>query len=480
MGLVYKNWVTNQGERTDNSSNFSSMADFNAAGGDSAFGDVPVWVGNQLRKNGSLLINPVIPALAEFEDKLLMTNIDNISWSFVSGAGVTSELSTEHARHNTNTLMVDCPATASVNGQCNGVFPAPLDLTDYEYVEFAIWNDTLPCSAMCYMFTTPSPGLTDYYLITVTLPKLGWNICRLAKSAFTATGTPNWNDIRWCRLRLSSDVQNPRRVYFSDIYAVKTQHNRAVVSLSFDDGPISQYHAATIAASRGIKLSFFLIRHQLNINNYLATSHLEKMLAMGHELGVHGANATYNNWVEQYTAQGYDAFLAALVSNNTYFKSLGVDTEIASWPQGVYGDTVNLDVNGGPIVDAVKESGIKYNRLVNVADLAANRHYAQYSQLFPRSGMFISGGINLNNANNLAAVKAYIDTAIQSGSWINIFGHVLAATAADGVTWAKSDYIELIDYLAAKRDAGLLDVRPFGEVSRELERNGYLTTSAES
>ena len=183
---------------------------------------------------------------------------------------------------------------------------------------------------------------------------------------------------------------------------------------------------------------------------------------------------------EQYTAQGYDTFVAALIDNSAYFKSIGVDTEIASWPQGAYSGTVELDPYGGAVVAAVRDAGIKYCRLTLVADVATGRHYAQYNTLYPRDGLFMSGGLSLNNSNNLAAVKAQIDDAILNGSWINIYGHVLAATAANGVTWAKSDYIELIDYLAAKRDAGLLDIRPFGEVARELHKNGYITTVNES
>jgi len=267
------------------------------------------------------------------------------------------------------------------------------------------------------------------------------------------------------------------------MHAVKASQKRAVLSLGFDDGPDSQYHAGTIAASRGIRLTLFLIERLIDAAGYLSSAQVRELAAMGHEIAIQGTDAGYSNWVEHYNAVGHDAFVAAIRANIAYFRTLGADVECASWPEGAFADNIEMleAANGGPIALALRQAGIKYCRVTQIADATiAGRHYAQYSKLYPRNALLLSGGLSLNNANNLAALKAQVDLTIDNGSWVNQYGHKLAATATDNDTWARADYIELIDYLAAKRDAGLLDIRPFGEVARELASNGYITTDIES
>lgn len=60
--------------------------------------------------------------------------------------------------------------------------------------------------------------------------------------------------------------------------------------------------------------------------------------------------------------------------------------------------------------------------------------------------------------SDVADMKAYIDLAISTGTTAHIYMHKFDPTTADDLTMLTADFQELVDYIATKRDAGLIDV----------------------
>ncbi|WP_438748429.1 polysaccharide deacetylase family protein [Pararhizobium sp. O133] len=60
----------------------------------------------------------------------------------------------------------------------------------------------------------------------------------------------------------------------------------------------------------------------------------------------------------------------------------------------------------------------------------------------------------------LAVMKAYVDTAIATGTTCHLFFHKIVAVVVDsGLDCLEQDFKDIIDYIATKRDAGLIDVQ---------------------
>jgi hypothetical protein len=415
--------------------------------------------------------------LANFSDQLNVIN-NSASWVHTPAAGGTADMSTDHIE---NCVKLTTPATAGLNGYSTAPTASAVNLSAYDYIELNFWTDTHEVSSpnlgTLFLFTS-TPGTADYYSAVISSRKPGWNTVRIEKALFTATGTPSWSNINQVRFRLNSTASYARACYFADLNAAKIKQRQPVISFTFDDGWDDGLQIAALAAARGIKASFFIIRHLLDTAGYLKTTDLVKIAAMGHEIGIHGADAGYNNWQEEYNTIGYEGLVSNLKANRDFLRLLGVDSEIASWPQGYYYLTSPImDITSDPILKAVQESGIVYARTTAQAHTTAG-DFGQFNEKYPKSGLMLPSGMSLNSSNSLAAVKAEIDLTRDKGGWLIPYGHKIGDTA-DSVTWTASDLISLFDYAIAEREAGRIAIKSFGETAKTLASYGYLTYTSE-
>ena len=417
------------------------------------------------------------------DGKLDLIDYDNCTWTVTNGTGVTSGKVTTHAKEHATTFNINLPAVAGQTCQARTSFTAK-DLTNYDYIEVVVfsneYNLDFVSSTTFYLYTNYS---ADHFYVSIGQLKPGWNICRIPKASFTVVGSPLWSSIVTLRLLSSTIVQNTRTLFFATFKAVKTALNRGCVSLGFDDSLLDHHLAGVLAAERGIKLTFFCMPNIIGEAGRLSFSQIDNLMKMGHEIGMHGPEST-TNWYDQMAADGVEAFTAQMVANRAIGIAHGWDTEIASYPQGLH-DQNMLDPNVGPMNTALRAAGVKYVRCtgnyasMNV-DATEKSIHAIYSTYYKKSTYYIGGGLNLKEGVTLAAAKAHVDNAQAYGAWYNPYSHSLAATNGASQTWAVQDYKDLLDYLVLKRDTGVLDIRPFGEVARELETNGYITTDYES
>lgn len=412
------------------------------------------------------------------KDQVDLIDFTSATWTYSVGAGVTASPVTTHAKEFNNTMRIACPNTSGVNGQARATVPGGnIDLSNFDYIEVSVFSEQYtynsPTFCNIYLFTNYS---ADYYWSNVRIYKPGWNIVRIAKSAFTPGGSPNWNSIKVVRLQNSSSTTGYRTVYFASIKGVSAANKRAVVSLGFDDGLLDSILAGSLAAQRGIRMTFFVMPWKVGATGRMTHAQIEQLQKMGHEIAMHGPNSQ-STWLDELNSVGYDEFVARMIDNRATAEQHGWDYECGSYPQGIYDDVIT-SIGTGNVYSALRESGMRYVRGTNNGESDTANH-AQYSNIYPKSGMYIAGGLSLNNANNLAAIKAHIDNTVNLGGWQNIYGHALDATATDNITWAVSDYKEFLDYIVTKRDAGVIDCRPLGEIARDLTSFGYLIQGIE-
>lgn len=259
----------------------------------------------------------------------------------------------------------------------------------------------------------------------------------MPKTAFsTLDGTPTFASpiLSW-RFRLDSHASALREV---DLCGVVVGKQRPTVIVTFDDGWDSSYSIGHVQArKREIPLTHYLIGSLLDRTdiNYITTAQAVEMADTGDYLGLHGASP----WDADLTLPSVDK--AALVSK------LGTSVskfEHASYPEGKIGDG-ELWVQ---MEETLNGLGVKSSRLAGVTGEPTLQGYGDPYALtaYP-----------LNNTTSLVQAKAAVDTAIASGGTVIFYGHKIAG-AADALTWVTSDYTSLLDYIAANRDSGALDV----------------------
>lgn len=468
------------GEKSSQSSvvNFESMSDRPPA---SKFGKGVATVEHGLHVsdgNNWIIFRNNAPLPAQpLKSKLLITNIDNVSWTF-SGTGAIKRLSALHAVEQTNTIEIKHDGTTS--GQTAlALAPWVGDLSSYDYIEVAYYSEYYPSSSrtsVTIAFFTSSPGTADNAAATIFLNKPGWNIARIKKSLFTVSGAFSWADIKQIRFNATSSTV-PRVFYISRMYAVKAKSNLATFTINYDDGFESAEYGVNLASARGLPAGLFVITDLVNATGYATTKTLQQLSNKDVPLMLHGAASGYDNWNDQIVAQGLSGFDAAIKQNiDVLENSLGGSAVLMSYPQGVFHKTNETltATNYGDIITTLQNNGVKFGRTVKWSDSTDQICHANYDPLYPKNGMFMDGAFSLNNSLTLVQAKALIDAMIDWGGVFNIYGHKIAA-AADSVSWTEQDTIDLFDYIAAKQYSGLCYVDTLEKVTQSMVRSGLLT-----
>jgi hypothetical protein len=221
---------------------------------------------------------------------------------------------------------------------------------------------------------------------------------------------------------------------------------RPKVLFTFDDGLADQYTNAWPAAEfRNIPLTFYLIPQAIGTTNYMTMAQVQTIGAAGNYLGLHGNNS----WT---TLSNFTADLAAM-------QALGIsDCRHAAYPNG-----------------AVGAPGTAWTTIEST--LAANgvltaRGAGQYPGPFlPRycNLMHLPSAIELNSSCTLAAAEAVVDSAIASGGTVIFECHQIDTTL-NSTTWTISNWQALLDYVAADRDAGKLDIVTIAQWYKDLQK----------
>lgn len=283
---------------------------------------------------------------------------------------------------------------------------------------FAAHQDNLVSASGLWQYSNPvyagACGLQPLWI-----PKSGWTV---------SANAPDWAaDIRSIRARIDLAGDQARDFTLCGIYGTRQRPN---VIFSFDDGWSSSYtigHAE--AQRRGIPLTHYLIARQLGGSGFISASQAMEMRASGDYLGLHGAES----WAAD--QRNIDSDVAAL-------SAVGVDIKHAAYPMGDLGSGETWKL----VVDRLRQHGVQTARLtgggVTIRGLGSPHHLT---------------AVDLASSTSLAAAKAHVDTAITAGGTIIFYGHKLESTAGS-ISWATSDWTELLDYVAQKRFSGELDV----------------------
>ena len=244
---------------------------------------------------------------------------------------------------------------------------------------------------------------------------------------------------------------------------------RIVVTL--DDGWGTQFtNALPILSKYNIKGSFGIIKNAVGIAQYMTLANLQTLVAMGHEMVVHGPDSISGDLTQYGTTA---AAQADMLNNQTYLTQNGLATngseKIYVWPAGVYAPTAGSQM----YLTAASNLGFVAARCASGPAVAFqhNNFTANTAMFIPRIGHTWTS--TPAEAANIAAIIARIQDAVTQGrDCVLMFHKIVTGAPADSLEIQTTSFESIMSAINVLETAGTAKTCTMTELARVmLQRN---------
>lgn len=306
--------------------------------------------------------------------------------------------------------------------------------------------------------TTFATVYMNYSLSTTNLQKNKWNLVRVVKSDFTASGGEVWTNtmIRMRFRNVSNSATLPSTALFSDL-RIQRSYRPKVLLQSDNVGSLSTIEKMyPILNTAGLKGTVFVVSGLIDVAGKLTLENLQTLYSAGWDLGNHTVDHADLTAISIDEAEDNVLSCREFLLNNGFTRG----ANHIAFPLGATNDTVSamLERNG-----------------FNTGRKATDR-----TQTVPVADMFKLDAYTIKAADSLATVKGYVDTAITKGSTSILMIEGLADSSPSAQEWLTSDYQALIDYIKTKVSSNQLDVVTVSEWYNGLTNPRRTSTSRTS
>ncbi|HSX42833.1 MAG TPA: polysaccharide deacetylase family protein [Candidatus Saccharimonadales bacterium] len=248
------------------------------------------------------------------------------------------------------------------------------------------------------------------------------------------TGAPILSAINALQIRLVDDAATPVTLNVNEI-ALYPAPSSAAVSITFDDGYLSQYTTAKpLLDAYGYPATAYIIPDRIIRNpngNHMQLSHLRTVEELGWDIANHTYDHPYlttdpGTGVTLTPAQVEAEFYAA----KQWFVANGFTKGIhdLALPHGAYDETV--------VLPAAKKYFRSVRTIVNQGETLAPGNRFKLRTLY------------VINSMTVATIKAAIDKALAGNEWLILVFHDLQpTTASQDIQYLTADFKSIIDYL---------------------------------
>lgn len=247
-------------------------------------------------------------------------------------------------------------------------------------------------------------------------------------------------DTRYAPLQDSEPFNGP---LWDGIYNGVTFRN-SIITIRFDDGPTADYATVfPLLTARKLVGGFALNSAKLGDGTHITAAQALEMQQAGMEImchsKTHGADPA-----------DFATFLTEAITNKADLEAL-TGLLIQSFVQpGTWTTDYNFNTNA-----KVESTQGRYLRRYYAA-MFGYVPEAQFDSNYKLAGGRKYGAIHFSPGSSLATAEASIDNAVNAGGLLDILIHSLSLDTAGNLSTA--DFTSLLDYIQAKRDAGLCDV----------------------
>ena len=239
-----------------------------------------------------------------------------------------------------------------------------------------------------------SDDTTEYVYVGYTWPSASWNkfsaVLTMPADAVSLVVYHILTEAGYLATDDYALVQNPS--------TPPTGFNRAIVSLTFDDGLSSHYcNAAPILDANGQHATFYAVSSWVGQPDYMTVAQMSALLGSGHEIGGHSATHAHLTTLDATTLNEELQQCQSVLEQN-----LGTPIVSFAPPYGEYNDPVIANIR--QYYESQRSTDVGFNTRdgVNPNNLLVQ---------------------NVNRNVSAASVQSWVDQAIQNSGWLILVYH---------------------------------------------------------
>lgn len=353
---------------------------------------------------------------------------------------------------------VKMTAATSTTARADHILSSPVDMSSFDIF-------TLLChlsaasktnlSQMTVLFGSDAGSWTNYYQAVIgtstwSIADDVWNnlSCHRRTGAgaerFTATGTPDWSQIRRIRISLTANANGPCEIVFNELLVYPSTMDKGTVVWMFDDGFSSVHsYVKPVFDARGWKATLFQPGYMVDsgLAGYMT-------LAQVHDLhdnsGWDVAGHTYGH--VDLTTVGEDRMRTELEREWAWLNDNGFEpVDMMAYPVGGYNATV-MKVTG------------EYYSYARAVHNNSNSFFEPPNLPWPhrlKTAAMVSGVTP-------ATVTGGIDVTATNKEILFIFGHNIASSGSE--LYPPADFDTIVNYVDGKVTAGTIQVMSVSEL----------------
>lgn len=362
---------------------------------------------------------------------LTLNNFQNSLGSYPNAGGTgTITVDNTIVKNGTQTIKLSPAAGANINVDIPiaSTLPAGDMLAIFVYVNESNATNSL-------IIYVSNSNFAKFFTKTVNggSLKAGWNHVVVAKSEFSTGNGAVWTAVDKFRLRATAGAGRTFFVCIDSIYWHANE--RPKFCLQFDDGYAGVYNSVFQYAKYKNVVGTIYACSGLQPPNYMTPAQYQEMYADGWDIGNH------TNLHEDLSTLTLEAAKTTINTCNTWLLNNGLDRAAnhLAYPVNLPNTTA---------IQAASDCGMLTARTV---------FNASYYPTERRDRLEVNG-YGVGRDTLLATVTAEIDVLLSKGGTIMLYIHNVLDTPVTATTVSTANVHAIIDYIATKRDSGLLDI----------------------
>lgn len=351
--------------------------------------------------------------------------------SYPSGGGSgTIAVDTVITKNGQQTIRLTPTAGSNINVQ----FPVSNDFVNGDYISFFVYINNVNATNSLTLYVSNNNFASFFSKgYNAAGAKVGWNHIVLSKSEFTTTNGATWDAVDKLQIRATAGSGQTFYICLDSVYWRANERTRILVDL--DDGFASCYNIVyPYATNLGIKCNVYALSG-VSPGTYMSVAQLTELYNAGWDVCNH---TILHEDLSTLTLEEATATL------NTCKAWLLANGFTRSFDHLAY--PVNLP--NATAIQAASDVGMKTARTI----------FGTRSYIHQRKDLLEVPGRGAGQGIALSTITGDIDTAIAKGGTYMFYAHDIAESETLANQWATSKMYGLLDYLADKRDQGLLDI----------------------
>jgi peptidoglycan/xylan/chitin deacetylase (PgdA/CDA1 family) len=366
-------------------------------------------------------------------------DFEDITKFTVSGSGATLTEDTTNFKQGTKGMKL----SSTNNTSAYATLLKGFELTSVSSFSFWLYIDNVSkmfqnTVSLVSIYT----GASDYFIYSIVGSEMrtGWNRIVFSKQDCTVGGgSPSWN-LPCYKMLLRALALTGQTVGLTfDDFRI-TRHERPKVVISFDDANETDYtEAFPYMQTKGLKGTCFIPPVKFGSSGQLTLAQAQEMYAAGWDMGNHSYSHVDLTTLSDAEVKVEIQDCANYLINNNMPRAAWM----LAWPFSAFDDTT---------VESVRSAGIVLARTGN-NDI--NPHEIQEKLKMFRG--------SVSNTMSISDLTGYIDKLLIRGGVLIYNFHDIKNPASATTDVLPATFQGVIDYLAFKKNQGLLDVVTISE-----------------